>query len=102
MSQIGQPMKTTDLYDQPPPPAASVASAAPPPPANDQLYEQPPLVDDGKQSTARTKSEEVQRPTKPPRKPSTKTSMKCRHLFWDLSKKEQKHGKTKGKEAWQV
>ena len=65
MSQIGQPMKTADLYDQPPPAAAS---AAPPPPANDQLYEQPPPIDDGKQSAARTKSEEVQRPTKPTQK----------------------------------
>ena len=65
MSQIGQPMKTADLYDQPPPAAAS---AAPPPPANDQLYEQPPPIDDGKQSAARTKSEEVSRPTKPTQK----------------------------------
>uniref|UniRef100_A0A914NSZ8 Uncharacterized protein n=1 Tax=Meloidogyne incognita TaxID=6306 RepID=A0A914NSZ8_MELIC len=62
MSQIGQPMKTADLYDQPPPAAAS---AAPPPPAND-LYEQPPPIDDGKQSTAVTKSEEAQRPTTNP------------------------------------
>ena len=63
MSQIGQPMKTADLYDQPPPAAAS---AAPPPPADDQLYEQPPPIDDGKQSTAVTKSEEAQRPTTNP------------------------------------
>uniref|UniRef100_A0A914NML5 Uncharacterized protein n=1 Tax=Meloidogyne incognita TaxID=6306 RepID=A0A914NML5_MELIC len=62
MSQIGRPMKTADLYDQPP----EAASAEPPPPANDQLYEQPPPIDDGKQSTAVTKSEEAQRPTTNP------------------------------------
>ncbi|CAK5072155.1 unnamed protein product [Meloidogyne enterolobii] len=32
MSKIGQPTKTTDLYDKPPPSAA----------VNDQLYDQPP------------------------------------------------------------
>nr|CAD2186817.1 unnamed protein product [Meloidogyne enterolobii] len=95
MSQIGQPMKTADLYDQPPPPEAAASAA---PPANDQLYEQPPPVDDGKQSTARTKSEEVQRPTtNPTQKGEYENIDDMQVSFLGSVKGKKKAGKQKGK-----
>uniref|UniRef100_A0A915P009 Uncharacterized protein n=1 Tax=Meloidogyne floridensis TaxID=298350 RepID=A0A915P009_9BILA len=91
MSQIGQPMKTADLYDQPP-------SAEPPPPANDQLYEQPPPIDDGKQSTAVTKSEEAQRPTtNPTQKGEYENIDDMQVSFLGSVKGKKKAGKQKGK-----
>uniref|UniRef100_A0A914NL71 Uncharacterized protein n=1 Tax=Meloidogyne incognita TaxID=6306 RepID=A0A914NL71_MELIC len=90
MSQIGQPMKTADLYDQPP-------SAEPPPPANDQLYEQPPPIEDGKQSTAMSKSEEVSRPTKPTQKGEYEIIDDMQVSFLGSVKGKKKAGKQKGK-----
>uniref|UniRef100_A0A915P8W0 Uncharacterized protein n=1 Tax=Meloidogyne floridensis TaxID=298350 RepID=A0A915P8W0_9BILA len=95
MSQIGQPMKTADLYDQPPPPEAAASAA---PPANDQLYEQPPPIDDGKQSTAVTKSEEAQRPTtNPTQKGEYENIDDMQVSFLGSVKGKKKAGKQKGK-----